>query len=479
MFRNIIWDLIGKFGIQIISLCISIVLTRLLTPAEYGIMGMAMVIITFAHIFLDLGFNRAIIQNAEVSQVQYSTIFFLNLGIASFLASICFFLATPLSAFYHQPLIKPVFRVLSVSFLLNGLNLVPSAILYKRLQFKVNSIQTLISAIVSGIVGVFMAFKGYGVWSLVSQSLIGSILLLVMNFIYTKWYPSFNLSIVSIKPLWKYGSRLFASGILDNLYTRLDTFIIGKIFVPDILGFYTRAQGMDNLVKQFSASSIMGSLFPYIAKHQDNRVFLKELYLKYLHIILFISVGLSGALFLIAKDLFTILFTTKWIFSAELFQLMSILGFGWPVSALMCNIISGVGNSAAFFRLDIYKRLFFLPVYLFGFLLGIKGFIICMLVAGFIGVILNAFFTSKEVAVTTLHQLTIIAKYVTVGIITCIVSFFINKGVAQLINLNTFSNLIILSTSFATTYLVLSYVLGLSGVSVIQVSFQKIKLVLQ
>jgi O-antigen/teichoic acid export membrane protein len=479
MFKNIIWDLVGKFGIQIVSLGISIMLTRLLSPEEYGIMGMAMVIIAFAHIFLDLGFNRAIIQQPEVSQIQYSTIFYLNVGIACFLTALCFILASPLSVFYNQPLIKPVFRVLSFSFILNGLNLVPSSILYKRLQFKVNSIQTLIAAVVSGVAGIIIAYKGYGVWSLVGQSLIGSLLLLILNFAYVKWYPSIAFSIPSIKPLWKYGSRLFASGVLDTLYTRLDTFIIAKIFAPSILGYYTRAQSMDNLVKQFSASSIMGSLFPYIAKHQHDRVFLKEIYLKYLHIILFISVGMSGALFLIAKNLFVILFTARWLFAAELFQLMSLVGFGWPVSALMCNIIAGVGNSKNFFRLEIYKKIIFLPVYLFGFLLGIKGFIICMISVGLLGIVLNAFFTSKEVAVNTKKQLLIIGSYVAVGAFACLVSIFINRGIAHFISMNEFANLLSLAASFAGTYLLLSYILKLKGVSVIQISVQKLKLVTQ
>lgn len=479
MFKNIVWDLVGKFGSQIVSLIISIILTRLLSPAEYGIMGMAMVVVTFAHVFLDLGFNRAIIQQQEISQKQYSTIFYLNVSIALLLTALCFLLAAPLAVFYNQPLIKPVFRVLSVSFLINGLNLVPSSILYKRLQFRVNSIQTLTAAVISGIVGVVMAYNGYGVWSLVSQSLLGSLLLLVFNFIYVRWYPAFAFSLPSIRPLWKYGSRLFASGVLDTLYTRLDTFIIGKIFTPNILGYYTRAQSMDNMVKQFSASSIVGSLFPYIAKHQHDRVYLKELYLKYLHIILFVSVGLSGVLFLIAKDLFNILFTARWIFSAELFQLMSILGFGWPVSALMCAVISGVGNSTAFFRLDLIKKIMFLPVYLFGFLLGIKGFVICMISVGILGIVLNAFFTGRELALSTPDQLKVIGKYVAVGAVACLTSLLLERSMPNLFRANAYSNLIMLMTSFAGVYLLLSYFLSFPGISVIQISIKKLKLTFQ
>lgn len=191
MFKNILWDIIGKFGSQIISFIISIILTRLLQPEEYGIMGMAMVVIGFAHVFLDLGFNRAIIQKKDTSAIQLASVFYLNTFVAFILTIACYFIASPLSIFYNQPLIKPVFRVLSISFLLNGLNLVPSSILYKKFQYKLNSILVLIASLLSGIVGVLMAYNGFGVWSLVAQSLISSFLIMVLNFIYAKWTPLF------------------------------------------------------------------------------------------------------------------------------------------------------------------------------------------------------------------------------------------------------------------------------------------------
>ena len=193
MFRKIIWDLSGKFAIQIVSFITSIVLTRLLTPTEYGIMGMAMVVIAFSHVFLDLGFNRAIIQRPEVSQTQYSTIFWVNLGMAFLLMIACFLGAGTAARFYRQPVIKPIFQIASLSFLINGLNLVPSSMLYKKMHFKVNSIQSLIAVVISGVIGIGMAYSGYGVWALLTQSLVGSFILLVLNWIYVKWWPSFPL----------------------------------------------------------------------------------------------------------------------------------------------------------------------------------------------------------------------------------------------------------------------------------------------
>jgi teichuronic acid exporter len=479
MFRNIIWDALGKFGGQIVSFGISIVLTRLLTPQEYGIMGMAMVVIMFAHVFLEMGFNRAIIQSNNITHEQLSTVFYLNGFIAIVLMGICYFVAAPLAIFYNQPMIKPVFRVISVSFLLNGLSLVPSALLYKRLHFKSNSLLTLTAAIISGIVGVTMAYNGYGVWSLVVQSLLNSFIGLILYFISAKWFPLFVFSSKSIKPLWSYGNRLFASGVLEALYTRLDTFIIGKIFSVGTLGFYSRAQSIDGTVRQFSSGIILGSLFPYIAKYQHDKAFLKQLYLKYCHILLLISVGVSGILFLTAKPLFTILFTSRWLYSAELYQLMCIAGFVYPISSLMCNVISGVGNSSAFFRLEVYKKLLMLPVYLFGFLLGLKGFIVCMIGVSFFGVMLNASFAGREIGIGLRNQLKIICSYIIIGAFSCLLTWLLYSLTLKQLVPNELLSLFALSFTFASFYLAGIYFSKLKSVEIVSTSFQRIKLAFQ
>lgn len=460
MFKNIAWDFIGKFSAQLVRFIISVILARLLTPVEFGVVGMAMAIIIVAHIFLDLGFNGAIIQSKVVSQLQYSTIFYLNAGMALLLTIGCYILAHPLSRFYEQPEIEPVFKVLSLSFLLNGLNLVPAALLYRKLMLKLNSIMTIVASVVSGVVGVIMAFNGYGIWSLVTQTLLHSFLLLVLNFAYVRWLPSFSFSFPSLKPLWKYGSRMFASGLLDNIYTRLDTFIIGKIFSVGILGYYTRAQSVDNFVRQFSVNSIMGALFPYIARQQDNRITLRDLYVRYLHIISFVSVALSGILFLTAGPLFTLLFTSRWAYSAELFQLIAIIGFAWPVSSLMCNIIAGVGNSKAFLRLEVYKKILFLPVYGLGFILGLKGFIGCFIAANFIAIILNAFFVSAEIAITVFAQIKIIASYIVSGIISTAILWYLSPHLSFS---NPFSSILLLSAGFIFFYFLITFLLGLNA----------------
>lgn len=472
MFKNIVWDFAGKFSIQIIGFGISVILTRLLNPAQFGVMGMGMAIIVFAHIFLDLGFNRAIIQFKEISEEQYSTIFFLNTCVAALLTIICFFTAEPLAAFYGQPLIAPVFKVLSLLFLINGVNLVPASLLYKRLQFKLNSILTLIASVSSGIVGIIMAYNGFGVWSLVIQSLINAFLTLALNFIYAKWLPIFKFDLPAIRPLWRYGSKLFASGLLDNFYTRLDIFIIGKIFSVSTLGYYTRAQSMDSFVRQISVNSIMGALFPYIAKHQDDRPFLADLYKRYLHIITFVAIALSGTLFLCAKYIFLILFTSKWLYAADLFKLMSVIGFVWPVSSIMCNIIAGVGNSSAFFRLEIIKKTLFLPVYVLGFYYGLTGFLYFFIAANFMALTINAWYVKKEIAVPVAKQLLIMFSYFIIAAFAAGAAYLLYN---QFGPLNNWWSVISLAAFFNLFYLTTCFILRLDAFKSMEMVYKKLK----
>lgn len=473
MFKNIIWEYIGKFGNYLVTFLISIVLTRLLTAEEFGIMALVVVVITLAAVFMDLGFNRAIIQQQKISQVQLSTVFYVNVLAAIILTATCFLLAGPLAGFYDQPLIKPIFRVISISFLLNGLNLVPASLIYKQLKLKANSIILIMASLLSGIVGIVMAYNGYGVWSLVMQSLLSSALILIFNAWFIRWRPSLHFDFASIKPLWHYGSRMFASGLLDRLYSRLDSFIIGKIYPAGTLGFYYRAQSMEGFVRTFSAGSIMSSLFPYIAKHQHDIPYLKEIYHKYLHVISFVSIGLSAVLYLLSKDLFIILFTERWSEAAILFQLMMLAGFVWPISSLMVNMISGIGNSKNYLRLEVLKKIVLLPAYLFGFMWGgLQGFIISMVVAYYICLALNIIYVTKDIAVPVGWQVKIIVSYLLLGVLCALCTYALLYFIPAYMHL---LRIIITSVIFALLYIAGVHLFKLRGIIILHKMLEKLR----
>ncbi|MEO8405920.1 MAG: lipopolysaccharide biosynthesis protein, partial [Chitinophagaceae bacterium] len=431
-----------------------------LSPTEFGIMGMAMAVIAIANVFVGLGFTRAIIQKQNIDKIQYNTVFLINTGIALVLTLLCFFVATPLSHFYKEPLVQPVFQVLSITFLFNGLNIIPSALIYKRMNFRMATIFNLVASIISGIIGVVMAYKGFGVWALVAQAVLNAFITLVLTWFYIGWWPGFKVNFPSIKSLWTYGSRMFASGLLDVFFTKIDAFIIGKIFSPATLGYYTRAQSLDSIVKQLSSNSITTVLFPYISAHQNDKPTLANIYKKYLHFISFASIGLTAIFFLTAKDLFIVLFTAKWIYAAELFQLMALSGFAWPVSALMVSLIAGMGNSKDYLKLEILKKGVLLPVYIFGFLIGLKGFILGIVLAYLISVWLNAKYVEAAIDMRTNEQLVIILKYIVPGVVSAAAVFFIMRGLSTL---SPFIKIPVEGLLFSSAYVLLAFAFKLDA----------------
>lgn len=418
MFKNIFWDILARLGGQLIAFVVSVVLTRLVTPEEYGVMGTALAIGGLANVFLDAGFRNAIVQSQTVTQRQYSSVFYTNLGIAVGLGIVCFLSAGFLSHFLHHPKIRPVCQLLSLNFVLSGLNLVPGAILYKRMAFKLSAVIALIAAFCSGLTGILMAVNGYGVWSLVWQLLANSLIVTLLNAFYARWRPSLTFSFRELKPLWQYGSRLFTASLLEVVFTRADVFFIGRMFSPAILGYYGRAQGMDNIVRQFSAGSLMNVLFPYIAKNQNDKEKLAVIFVRFLHIIMFVSIGLSFALYLIARPLFGLLFTEKWDTAARIFQVLSLAGFAWPVSSLMCALLSAVGNSKAFLSAEIYKKAVFVVIYIAGLGLGLMPFIWLMMAGYYVAVVINAWYVAAEINVSVPRQMAVVLQYLALGLLS-------------------------------------------------------------
>lgn len=417
--------MVGKFGAQTISLLLSFVLTRLLSPEEFGVAGIAMVMIFVSSIFLDMGFAKALIQAKTTSRPEYASVFSLNLILGIFFTCLCFFLATPIAFFYNLPELEPVMRVLSFLFLVNAVSLVPVAILTREMKFKKLALAGLISAVISGTISIIMALKGYGVWSLVTQYMVSTTLAAILTFCFTKWKPVLLLSKKTLQPLWHYGSRMFYSSIFNIIVTRLDVFIIGRLFNANLLGHYTRSQSIDSAIRQFSTGSLISVFFPAVARLQDEKKKLAELYIRFLHIVAFFSAGISGLLYLISPDVFRIIFTAKWDTAAIYFQIMCVAGFAWPVSALMVTLISGTGNSKAYFRLELIKVAIQLPVYLFGFLAGITTFLWIFAGIRVISLCLNAYFASREVTVYTSRQLGITFVYLLFGAAATAGSIFI------------------------------------------------------
>ena len=459
MFKLVIWDFLGKISNQIIAFGVSVILTRLLLPAEFGIIGIALALVSFSAIFYDFGLKASIIQADAISQKQLSTIFFLNLlgGVILFL--LCFSFSGLIERFYKINGLANVIIAVGLLLIINATASLPIGLLSRKLQFKKIAFVNLTGAFAGGIVAVIMAYHGWGVWSLIANTLINAVIVLIGVFFISAWKPSLIFDLKSVKPLWNFGSTVFGIEILESVFSRIDVFLIGKVFQATTLGFYTRAQSLDNMVKQFSSGSLIAVVLPYFSRIKEDKQALNAYYQQSLHLIAMASLFFTGLLYVTSIDLFTLLFTNKWSFSGELFQIIALAGFAYPVSALMVNVILALGKTKLIVRLEVLKKIVLLPVFLFGLFGSIKFFLYGLVGAYWLIVLLNSFFVSKVVNTSFKKQVNVVALYIGIAFTSVALTAFLT----HFFLFHSFINMGIKGAIFLSLYILFNYLFKTTG----------------
>lgn len=422
-----IWDFVGKMAKQGMSFIVSIFLARLLEPSDFGLIAMVSVIIGLATIFIGVGLGGALIQRRRVRPVHYSSVFYLNLAIGSLLTVITFFSASWISEFYRSPELYPLVQVMSFSFVLNALASVQFVILTKELKYALMTKISLISSLISGVVGVSLAFWGAGVWSLVAQTLIAGIMSNILLWKAANWVPGWMFSWKALMQLWGYGFRMFLAGVLEKISIYMDTMIIGRLFAASTLGYFERAKSLDGMITKYSSGSLMSVLFPVLSKIQNDLPRFQNVVIKSLGIISFVVFLLIGVFYLISEELIVLLFSAKWLPSVEFFQILVLSGFAYPVSALLVNILSSRGNSKAFLRLEIYKKILVAINLIVLYYWGIKVYLYGIIIEAVLGVSLNIIFASKEIKLPFFAFARPIVVQMGIAVVTIFIIYYITK----------------------------------------------------
>lgn len=439
------WDIFGKFARHSTSFIVTIFLARLLEPSEFGLIAMVMVIVSIAFIFTDVGLGSALIQRRRVLPVHYASVFYFNLFVGVVLTLITFFSATWISDFYDNPQLTPITHLMSLLFLINAFSSLQINKLRKELNYAALAKADVSAAVLSGVTGIALAFYGAGVWSLVAQALSRGVFYNIFVWSASKWVPTLLFSFKALKQLWGFGFRMFLSELLEVIFTRLDILIIGKLFAPAILGFYDQAKRLNIMIMQYSSGSIMAVLFPVLSKVQNDLVRFQNIAIKTLGIICFVVFFLLGAMYLISEELIVLLFTEKWLPSVEYFKILLLSGFAYPVSALLVNILSSRGNSKAFLRLEIYKKIL-LGINLYvGFIWGVEGYLYGLVLVSIFGVSLNILFASREINLPFLVFVRPMIVQMIISVISVWIVMFLTKEI------ETYDIMIILSRGILFT----------------------------
>lgn len=399
------WSFVDNFAKQGIVFIIGIILARLLAPREFGLIGMTTIFITLAESLFDSGFGQALVRKKNCTQADYATVFYYNMCLGVFLYLILFLSAGTISSFFNEPKLELILQVLGFGLIINSFTLIHVILLIKRIDFKLQTKITVLASIGSGIVGVYMAYNGFGVWSLVAKMLFGFAFTSMLLWSWSPWKPSFEFSLHSFKEMFSFGSKLLISGLLDKVYNNIYLLVIGKYFSATELGFYTRADQFKNLPSQNIMVVIQRVSYPALSSIQDDIPRLKQAYKKLIKGTMFITFFLMLGLAAIAKPLVLVLIGAKWLPSVIYLQLLCFVGIFFPLKAINQNMLKVQGLSGIVLKLEIIKKIVAIPLIFIGIFYGIKFLIMGMIFHSSIAFLLDSYYSGRLIGYSTLHQI--------------------------------------------------------------------------
>lgn len=393
--KGFAWNFGGSLLKQGSSFIISIFLARILSPAEFGLVGMAMVFITVSQVFIDVGFASALIQRQDNSKLTYSSIFYLNLFIGLLLTALFYFCAPLIGAFYHNVKITELVRWLSLIFVFNSMDLVQITILKKELNFRVLTIRTFSASIIGGVLGIIAAISGLGVYSLVIQVITTAILGTILLWSTSGWRPDLKFSMAEVKKLTGFSSYVFFDRILASLSQQLDVLMVGKIFSPGMLGFYSRSVTLKNIVTSYSSDSLTAVFYPILSSLQSDEKEYSRVYFKVISVVAFLSYGLTGVMCILGKDIILLLFGAKWGPSVLIFQVIILMACNTPINSMMIFAFLSKGKSKQNFWIGIIRKVTRLIPLAFMYYYGMFVFTIAFVIFSYCITGVNIFFMNK------------------------------------------------------------------------------------
>lgn len=422
--KGVGWSAIDSFLGQGVSFIVGLVLARLLTPEEYGLIGISLIFITILNSVVDSGFSNALIRKKDIVREDYNTMFITNLVLSIGLYILLFFAAPYISVFFEREITLLV-RVLGSVLIINAFTIVQNTILIKKLDFKTKTKSSVISAVISGIVGIISAFAGYGVWALVINNLLRQILYTVSLWIFSHWKPSIQFNVDSFKYLWGYGWKLLVSGLLDTIWKDLYQVVVGKFYTPATLGQYTRARSYAQLFSSNITVVIQRVTFPVLANIQDEKERMIVAYRKVIKVTMFVSCICMFFLASVSEPLIYCMIGPQWYEASTYLPLICVSMSLYPLHAINLNMLQVQGRSDIFLYLEIIKKVLGLIPLVIGVFCNIYWMLIASIVNGVIALFLNTYYTGVKLGYTTWMQIKDISYDYILAVIAAIPVFFI------------------------------------------------------
>lgn len=452
--KGMAWSLAQRFSVMGIQFLSGIVLARLLTPEDYGAIGMLLIFMVVAEAFMDGGFGAALIQKKNPTQEDYSTIFWWNICMAVILYGVIYAIAPFVANFYHMPILRDVFRVQGLVLFVQALSLVQGNLLRKQLEFKKITIVNIFSSAISFPVTIYLAYLGFGVWSLVIQNLLMGFIPTVIYWCINKWMPSFVFSKNSFRALFSFGIFMFFSHLINEICNNIQGLLIGRFFNASLMGFYTKARSTEKTASICITQALQQVTFPLYSALQDDKNALINIIKQLTQIISFVVFPMMLCLILVAKPLFLLLYSERWLHSVPYFQAFCLLGLSGCLQAINTQAIAAIGKSKQMFGWTMVKRLLGIIMIVLGLLFwGIWGLVWASVVHNWIIYAINVALISKYLKYAFLKQI----FWLTPALVLASASFVLVFMLFSFVNLNIYIMGLLEVVCFALLYFVLAY----------------------
>lgn len=451
------WTFVQQFSVQVINFAVQIILARLLMPEMFGLVAMVVVFISIGQALMDGGMTSSLIRTKNPDQLDYSTVFITNIIMSLGVYGVIFIAAPYIALFYNQEILTNIIRILSLTFVIRALVAVHMAKLTKEMNFKLQMKLQIPSTIMAGIVGISMAYQGYGVWSLVWLNLIQAISFTVQTLMFMKWRPSLIFNFERFKYHFNFGYKLTLASLIDVIFNDAYRIVIGKFYSPAAVGFFHQAETL-RLFPVQQISTVVGKVtYPLFAKMNDDDA-LKFAYKITMKLVLVLIVPLMLGLILMAEEGFRFLFGEKWLSAVPYFQILALASIVRPLSVYNLNILKVKGRSDIFLRIEILKKIIGVALLIVGLNFQVIGLVISLTVFSYISFIINMYFSGSLISYSIKEQLKDTLFLYILGGLVFLLLYFIKYNLNYISHFDFISICLYIFSFFFLYYLILSFV---------------------
>lgn len=402
---SMIWTAIQRFGVITLSFITNLILARILSADDFGIVGMISIFIFLAEAFTDSGLGEALINKKDCTDVDYSTVFWSNLALSVIIYLILFVTAPLIAKFYKMEVLTKLLRIKAIIIILQGLRLIQTTILQKQLNFKKISLIYLSSSIISTIISIILALNGWGYWALVAKTIIDITVRTFLFWIFSKWKPMLKFSIDSFKQLFSFGFVMLSASTINTLYSEGQGLIIGKAFTATDLGYYTQARKLQEIPTNAVIQIVNTVTFPVLSKLKEDIEKMKKAFQKIIISITYVTFPMMIFFIICAQPIFRMLYTSKWDFSIPYFRYLCIVGMMTSVNTINTTLVKSTGRKGLYFKFQVIEKIIGIIFLILSVRFGMSGLLIANVILEYLFFIINAIVTNKSIHYSIWEQI--------------------------------------------------------------------------